>query len=51
MRSSSRVCNKVADALAMYGAVSGLSSPAVWPDGAPEFVHELVASEVAELFG
>lgn len=45
-----RACNKVADALARYGAGSGLSSPAVWPDGAPEFVHDL-ASDIAELFG
>jgi ribonuclease HI len=42
-----RACNKVADALATYGANSGLLSPAVWPDGVPEFVQCLVDSDSA----
>ena len=46
-----RACNKVADALPAYGADAGLVSPAFWPDQAPAFVHNLVASDVAELFG
>jgi ribonuclease HI len=44
-----RACNKVADALATYGANLGDRSPAVWPDGAPDFVHGLVASDLAVL--
>lgn len=46
-----RACNKVADALASFGAGSGLTSSTVWLDGAPEFVHNLVASDIVELFG
>jgi ribonuclease HI len=42
-----RACNKVADAMATYGAKLGHQSQAVWPDGAPEFVHGLVDSDRA----
>jgi ribonuclease HI len=43
----SRACNKVADALATYGAKLGHQSPAVWPDDVPEFVRVLVDSDRA----
>ncbi|XP_048552197.1 uncharacterized protein LOC125532061 [Triticum urartu] len=46
-----RACNKVADALASFGAESDLIATVMWPDQAPEFVHGLVASDCAELFG
>ena len=46
-----RACNKVADALAKYGAGAGLSFPVLWPNGAPDFVQNLVASDAAVLFG
>lgn len=46
-----RACNKVADVLASFGAESDLIAPVMWPDQAPEFVHGLVASNSAELFG
>ena len=42
-----RACNKVADAMATYGAKVGHQSPAIWPDGAPEFVHGLVDNDRA----
>jgi hypothetical protein len=45
-----RACNKVADALATHGATLG-DAPAVWPDGAPDFVYGLVASDLAVLNG
>jgi hypothetical protein len=44
-----RACNNVADTLAMFGATLVHRSPAVWPEGAPEFVHVLVASDIAAL--
>jgi ribonuclease HI len=43
-----RACNKAADALATYGMSLGHESPAIWPDGAPEFVQVFVASDLAE---
>lgn len=46
-----RIYNKLADALANFGASSGLASPAVWLDGAPDFVRGIVASDIAELYG
>ena len=44
-----RSCNKVADALAAYGANLGQNSVVIWPKGAPEFVNGLIASDFAVL--
>jgi hypothetical protein len=43
-----RACNKAADALATYGMSLGHESPAIWPDGALEFLQVFVASDLAE---
>ena len=45
-----RSCNAVAHALAKYGFGSAESS-LVWGELMPSFVLDLVASDVAELFG
>ena len=42
-----RACNSVADALASFGAKSMSDSPIIWPEGAPSFVKEFVASDFA----
>jgi hypothetical protein len=41
-----RACNKVADAIAKFGANMVHQSQAVWPGGAPTFAHVLVASDL-----
>ena len=42
-----RGCNKVADSLAAHCARMGHASSALLADGAPNFVHALVASDLA----
>jgi ribonuclease HI len=44
-----RSCNKVADALANYGAKLGQSNAVIWPEDTPEFVNVLLASDFAVL--
>ena len=46
----SRVCNKVAHAIAKFGSQAELECVG-WDDAAPGFVSELVASEAAEHYG
>lgn len=46
-----RAYNKVADALAMYATELGHESPAIWLDGAPNFVLGLVTSDIAGVTG
>lgn len=41
-----RQCNKVADALAAHGSKMVVDPQAVWPGGAPNIVHDLVADSV-----
>lgn len=43
--------NKVANTLAAFGVRMGLASSIVWLDGAPDFVHTLIASDVAGCSG
>lgn len=42
-----RACNNVVDALANYGAKLEQNCDRIWPEGAPEFVSVLLASDFA----
>lgn len=44
-----RGCNKVADALAKFSSSLDQDDPKLWLDHFPDFVHYLVASDLAEL--
>ena len=46
-----RLCNKVANALALFGAKMDVDPQALWPGGAPTFVQDLVPSDYAVHFG
>ena len=44
-----RTCNKVADAIAKYGANLDQSCVRIWQESAPDFVNVLLASDFAVL--
>jgi ribonuclease HI len=46
-----RACNKVADAMALYGAKLERAPPAFWLGSAPSFACDLVTSDLAGLSG
>lgn len=46
-----RTCNKIAGALAAFAAKMNTDPQVVWPGGAPTFVRDLLASDVAALVG
>lgn len=46
-----RPCNRAADALVTYGASLGHGSQAAWLEEVPDFVHVLVASDLAAQSG
>lgn len=41
-----RICNKVVDALAAFGAKMVVEPQAVWPGGVPTFIRDLVAGDL-----
>ena len=42
-----RVCNNVADALAMHRSKGGHVAQVVWPGAAPNFIQDLIAGDLA----
>ena len=44
-----RSCNKVADAIAKYGANLDQNCVRIWQESAPDFVNVLLASDFAVL--